>query len=209
MINIVKLVKISAIGLLFASHIPVFALEAQTEEPKKLAEAIFAGGCFWCMEPPYDTLPGVVETISGYIGGHVKNPTYKQVTGGKTGHYEVLKVTYDPAKVSYQTLVDVFWKNIDPLDGIGQFCDKGPQYLSAVFYVNQTQKSLAEQSKRRIQKLLGYKQKVVTEILDAKTFYPAEDYHQDYYQKNPVRYKYYRYRCGRDARLEALWGKAG
>jgi len=169
------------------------------------AKAIFAGGCFWCMEPPFDKLDGVISTISGYTGGHTDNPTYKQVSKDTTGHYEALEITYDPNKVSYETLLDVFWRNVDPLDAHGQFCDKGESYRTAVFYLDDMQKKLAEKSKQEIDDSKRFDQKVVTEILAAKHFYPAEDYHQNYYQKNPLRYKYYRFSCGRDQRLEELW----
>lgn len=168
------------------------------------AEAIFAGGCFWCMEPPYDELEGVLETTSGYIDGHVEDPTYEQVVTDTTGHTEAVKVTYDPEQVDYQTLLDVFWPNIDPLDEGGQFCDRGDSYRAGIFYLNDRQKALAEASKKAIEQ--RFDQPVVTEITEATTFYPAEDYHQNYYQKNPIRYKFYRYRCGRDNRLEELWG---
>jgi peptide-methionine (S)-S-oxide reductase len=168
------------------------------------AKATFAGGCFWCMEPPYDELEGVISTISGYTGGTKKNPTYEQVSAGTTGHTEAVEVTYDPKKVSYEKLLDVFWRNIDPLTANAQFCDSGSQYRSAIFYHDQTQKTLAEASKRRLQD--RFKQPIVTEIVRASEFYPAEDYHQDYYKKNPIRYKIYRYGCGRDSRLQELWG---
>ncbi|MEM6998793.1 MAG: peptide-methionine (S)-S-oxide reductase MsrA [Pseudomonadota bacterium] len=166
--------------------------------------AIFAGGCFWCMEPPFDKLDGVNTTISGYINGHTKNPNYKQVSTGKTGHYEVLKITYDDTKVSFETLLDVLWKNIDPFDDAGQFCDKGPQYRSAIFYVDDKQEQIAEKNKNALQLKLGNQHKLTTPILAAEEFYPAEEYHQDYYEKNPIRYKYYRYGCGRDKRLEEV-----
>ena len=169
-----------------------------------LAKATFAGGCFWCMEPPYDELEGVISTISGYIGGTKKNPTYEQVSAGTTGHTEAVEVTYDPKKISYEKLLDVFWRNIDPLTANAQFCDSGSQYRSAVFYHDPTQKTLAEASKKRLQS--RFKQPIVTEIVRASEFYPAEDYHQDYYKKNPIRYKLYRYGCGRDKRLRELWG---
>jgi peptide-methionine (S)-S-oxide reductase len=172
-----------------------------------LAEATFAGGCFWCMEPPFDKLDGVVSTTSGYTGGHVKNPSYEQVSAGGTGHAEAVQVVYDPAKVSYQKLLDVFWHNVDPLDATGQFCDKGSQYRSIIFYHNDEQRRLAEASKAALEASGRFGQPVVTEIVPATAFYPAEDYHQDYYQKNPIRYRFYRYGCGRDKRLEALWGE--
>ncbi len=182
----------------------VMADTTQSEVP---ASAIFAGGCFWCMEPPFDGLAGVKATTSGYTGGHTVNPSYKEVSAGTTGHVEALRVRYDPAKVSYQQLLDVYWRNVDPLDGGGQFCDRGQQYGTAIFYQDEEQKKLAEQSKAVIEKRLGHK--VVTPILPAGSFYAAEDYHQNFYKENPVRYKFYRASCGRDKRLEALWGKAG
>ena len=168
------------------------------------AKATFAGGCFWCMEPPYDELEGVISTISGYIGGTKNNPTYEEVVTGATGHAEAVQVNYDPAKISYERLLEVFWRNIDPFTANAQFCDSGSQYRSAIFYRDETQKKLAEASKKRVQS--RFKQPVVTEIVRATEFYPAEDYHQDYYKKNPVRYKIYRYGCGRDQRLDELWG---
>jgi peptide-methionine (S)-S-oxide reductase len=168
------------------------------------AKATFAGGCFWCMEPPYDELEGVISTISGYIGGTKKNPTYEEVSAGTTGHAEVVQVTYDPAKISFEKLLDVFWRNIDPLTANAQFCDSGSQYRSAIFYHDEAQKNLAQASKKRLQS--RFKQPIVTEIVRATEFYPAEDYHQDYYKKNPIRYKIYRYGCGRDERLQAVWG---
>jgi peptide-methionine (S)-S-oxide reductase len=168
------------------------------------AKATFAGGCFWCMEPPFDKLDGVVSTISGYAGGTKKNPTYEEVSAGKTGHAEVVQITYDPKKITYEKLLEVFWRNVDPLTPNRQFCDVGSQYRTAIFYHDETQKRLAEESKKALAK--RFKEPIVTEIVAAAEFYPAEDYHQDYYIKNPLRYKYYRYSCGRDQRLEALWG---
>ena len=174
----------------------------------ELAEAIFAGGCFWCVESDFEKQPGVISAESGYTGGELKNPDYKSVTKGDSGHYEAVKISYDPEVVSYQQLLDVFWRNIDPLDDAGQFCDKGPSYRSAVFVANSEQSSLAENSRDDVQKKLGQDKPVVTPILATSTFYPAEDYHQNYYKKNPVRYQYYRWGCGRDKRLEELWGPA-
>ncbi|MGV8941257.1 MAG: peptide-methionine (S)-S-oxide reductase MsrA [Lysobacter sp.] len=171
--------------------------------------AIFAGGCFWCMEPPYDALPGVISTESGYIGGHVVRPTYEQVSAGRTGHAEAVRVTYDPRKVGYQKLLEVFWRNIDPVAVDRQFCDVGDQYRSAIFPVDAEQRRLAEASKAALQADPRFQQPIATRIEPSATFYPAEGYHQDYYRKNPVRYKYYRYSCGRDRRLEAVWGPAG
>ena len=173
--------------------------------PMKPARATFAGGCFWCMEPPFDKLAGVSATVSGYTGGQLKQPTYEQVSSGATGHVEALQVAYDPTQISYQQLLDLFWRNVDPLDGGGQFCDRGHQYTTAIFYHDTEQKRLAEQSKAKIAARLG--REVTTPIRPAAEFYAAEEYHQDYYQRNPLRYKYYRYRCGRDQRLEQLWGK--
>lgn len=191
---------------LLASLIALLALapaQAQTR-----AVAIFAGGCFWCMEPPFDKLDGVLATTSGYIGGTKADPTYEQVTSGRTGHYEALQVEYDPARVSYQQLLDVFWRNIDPLDASGQFCDKGPQYRSGIFALDDSQRAAAEASKAALEKSGKLPGRIVTEILPATKFYPAEAYHQDYYRKNSASYTYYRWSCGRDRRLEKLWGPA-
>jgi len=168
------------------------------------AQATFAGGCFWCMEHPFDELPGVTDTTSGYMGGTVEFPSYRQVSSGSTGHAEVVQVEYDTDLISYETLLDTFWRNVDPLDGRGQFCDKGSQYRSIVFYHDDVQRQLAEDSKQAIDGL--FEQPVATEILSAAAFYPAEDYHQNYYQTHPARYRLYRYGCGRDQRLTELWG---
>lgn len=172
-----------------------------------LAVATFAGGCFWCTEADFDKVDGVVSTTSGYIGGHRENPTYQEVSAGGTGHTEAVEIRYDPDKVSYQELLDVFWVNHDPTTNDRQFCDKGRQYRPGIFYHHAEQKRLAEASKRQVENEQPFP--VVTEITEATTFYAAEDYHQDYYRKNPIRYKFYRYSCGRDARLEELWGKPG
>jgi peptide-methionine (S)-S-oxide reductase len=188
---------------LFLLAIAAAATPAAAQTPQT-ASVVLAGGCFWCMEPPFDKTEGVLSTISGYSGGKQARPTYEQVSAGSTGHLEVVKVEYDPAKVSYEKLLDIFWHNIDPVDGSGQFCDKGSQYRSAIFYGNEKEKELAEASKQQVAAKLG--QAVATDILPAAEFYPAEDYHQDYYIKNPLKYKFYRYGCGRDARLEAVWG---
>lgn len=182
--------------------------ELSDKVEKQTATATFAGGCFWCMEPPFDAEPGVIETIVGYSGGTVKYPTYEQVSAGSTGHAEAIQIVYDPAIVSYERLLEIFWQNIDPLDPDGQFCDKGSQYRSAIFYQDEEQQKLAEVSKKQIQDAGLLAGQVVTEIDAASTFYPAEDYHQDYYKKNPVRYKLYRYGCGRDKRLAELWRKS-
>jgi peptide-methionine (S)-S-oxide reductase len=178
--------------------------EAAMAKENKQETAIFAGGCFWCMEKPFDHLDGVISTLSGYTGGHVIDPTYEQVSVGGTGHFEAMQVIYDPTKIDYKTLLDTFWLNIDPLDNNGQFCDKGEQYKSAIFYQNDEEKAIAEKSLEEIAKKLGAK--IATTIVKASKFYPAEEYHQDYYQKNPIRYYFYRGRCGRDERLQELWG---
>jgi peptide-methionine (S)-S-oxide reductase len=170
--------------------------------------ATFAGGCFWCMEPPFDKVEGVISTTSGYTGGNKVNPTYKQVSAGNTGHAEAIQIEYDPAKVSYEDLLAVFWKNIDPTTPNRQFCDHGSQYRSEIFYHNDAQKDAAIKSLEKLNQTKPFDDPVVTEIARAGTFYPAEEYHQDYYQKNPLRYKYYRYVCGRDQRLEKLWGES-
>ena len=190
---------LTALGLL--------AVDVSAQAAKKgLAKATFAGGCFWCMEPPYDKLDGVISTTSGYIGGTKKNPTYEEVSAGGTGHAEAVQVVWDPSKVSYAKLLDVFWRNVDPLTANAQFCDHGDQYRTAIFFHDAEQKRLAEETREEVQKEF-LEQKVVTQIVQAATFYPAEEYHQDYYEKNPLRYKFYRTSCGRDARLEELWGK--
>lgn len=164
--------------------------------------AVFAGGCFWCMEPPFESLKGVSSVVSGYAGGTRVNPTYEDVSRGGTGHLEAVQITYDPKQVSYAQLLKVFWENIDPLDMKGQFCDKGNQYTSAVFTSKEEEKKEFEKSRPKD------KGEIVTKLLPATVFYPAEEYHQDYYKKNPIRYKFYRYNCGRDKRLEELWKKS-
>jgi peptide-methionine (S)-S-oxide reductase len=169
--------------------------------------ATFAGGCFWCMEAPFDKLNGVISTTSGYTGGHKKDPTYKEVSHGGTGHAEAVQIVYDPKKVSYTRLLDVFWHNVDPTNAHGQFCDNGDQYRSEIFYHNEEQRRLAVASEQELEKDKPFVAPIVTRIAPATTFYPAEDYHQNYYQNNPIRYKYYRYSCGRDQQLEKLWGE--
>jgi peptide-methionine (S)-S-oxide reductase len=171
-------------------------------------KATFAGGCFWCMEPPFDEVAGVVSTTSGYTGGRMKNPTYEEVSAGATGHTEAVEVVYDPSKVTYAKLLDVFWKNIDPLTPNRQFCDIGNQYRAAIYYHNEEQKRLAEASKEALVSAARFRQPIVTEIAAASPFYRAEEDHQDYYRKNPIRFNYYKYRCGRAQRLEELWGKS-
>jgi len=172
----------------------------------RLASAVFAGGCFWCTEADFDKIPGVVSTTSGYSGGKLADPTYEQVSAGGTGHIESVRVVYDPAKVSYRTLVARFFRTVDPLDGGGQFCDRGYQYRTAIFVADSAERRVAEATKARAAALL--KKPVATLILPAARFYPAEGYHQDYYRKNPVRYKYYRWRCGRESRLTQIWGNS-
>ena len=194
-------------ALFIAGAAPALA-QAPAAKVTNTAKATFAGGCFWCMEAPYDKLPGVLSTTSGYIGGQVKNPTYEQVSSGRTGHTEAVQVEYDASKVSYEKLLEVFWANIDPTVKNAQFCDHGTQYRTGVFYHGDDQRKLAEASKVALQKSKPFKADIVTEITLAGEFYRAEDYHQDYYQKNPVRYKLYRNGCGRDARLKELWGRA-
>jgi peptide-methionine (S)-S-oxide reductase len=175
-------------------------------EAARQAVAIFAGGCFWCVEADFDKVDGVISTTSGYTGGHVPNPTYQQVSAGSTGHAEAVEVVYDPGKVSYEKLLDSFWHHHDPLTRNAQFCDHGAQYRPAIFYHDEEQRRLAEASRQAVQAQL--KQPVQTEITPAGPFYKAEEYHQDYYLKNPIRYKFYRYNCGRDRRIEQVWGKS-
>ena len=181
--------------------------QAKSNMPAPTAEAIFAGGCFWCTESDFDKLPGVLSTTSGYLGGHLENPTYEQVSAGTTGHTEAVQVRYDPSKTSYAQLLEAFWPTIDPVTANAQFCDKGSQYRSAIFYGNADEQRLAEASKAALDKSARLPAPVVTEILPATTFYPAEDYHQDYHTRNPLRYNYYRNGCGRDDRLQELWGQ--
>lgn len=169
--------------------------------------AVFAGGCFWCTESDFEKLDGVISATSGYIGGDLKNPTYKQVSSGGSGHTEAVEVVFEDKTISYAELVTYFWTTIDPTDGDGQFCDRGQQYRSEIFYRNQQQRKIAEESKRALAASGLLKQPIVTAITAAKTFYKAEDYHQDYYLKNPLRYNYYRWGCGRDKRLADLWGE--
>lgn len=171
------------------------------------AKAYFAGGCFWCMEEAFEKVDGVLTVVSGYMGGTVPNPSYEEVSAGRTGHAESVEVTYDPSKVTYQKLLDAFWRNVDPLTPNAQFCDHGSQYRAAIFYSTDEEKRLSEDSKRAIEQSKRFPQPIVTQLVQASTFYPAEDYHQDYYKKNPLRYKYYKYGCGRAQRLETLWGK--
>ena len=170
------------------------------------AKATFAGGCFWCMEEAFDKVPGVIATTSGYMGGQTKNPTYEQISTGRTGHAEVVQVEYDPAKITYEKLLDAFWRNIDPTQKDAQFCDHGTQYRSAVFYHNDEQRRAVEASRTALAGNKPFKGEIVTQVAKADIFYPAEGYHQDYHQKNPVRYQFYKSGCGREARLKELWG---
>ncbi|HEY0440360.1 MAG TPA: peptide-methionine (S)-S-oxide reductase MsrA [Xanthobacteraceae bacterium] len=192
--------------VLAALVLPAAAQDAAKPAPANTAVATFAGGCFWCMEPPFDKIDGVLSTTSGYIGGHVPNASYQQVSAGGTGHAEAVEIVYDPAKVSYAQLLRVFWRNIDPLAKDRQFCDSGDQYRSAIFVHGEEQKRLAEASKQELVASGRFKQPIVTQIVPAGPFYKAEDYHQDFYLKNPTKYKFYRWNCGRDQRLKELWG---
>ena len=187
---------------IFAAILAVFFLASPAAAAT--ATATFAGGCFWCMVDPFDKIPGVVSVTSGYTGGTKKNPTYEEVTSGSTGHAEAVQVVYDPRRVTYGRLLDVFWRNIDPLARDRQFCDVGSSYRSAIFYHDAEQKRLAEESKRKLERERGWR--IVTEIVPAGPFWRAEEYHQDYYRKNPLRYRFYRASCGRDTRLKELWG---
>ncbi|MGE5232940.1 MAG: peptide-methionine (S)-S-oxide reductase MsrA [Acidobacteriota bacterium] len=185
------------------------AASAPTPSPAPgLAKAAFAGGCFWCMQPPFEKLPGVVSVVAGYTGGSFEHPTYEEVSSGGTGHAESVEVTYDPKKISYQKLLDVFWHNIDPLTENAQFCDHGEQYRTAIFVHDEEQRRLAESSKQAIEAEHRFGQPIVTQIVQAGPFWPAEEYHQDYAKKNPLRYNFYRTSCGRDRRLQQLWGRA-
>ena len=195
-----------AIGLIVCMILANVPLD-ETSAASQSGKAYFAGGCFWCMEEAFEKVEGVVTVVSGYMGGTVANPSYEEVSAGRTGHAESVEVTYDPTKVTYQKLLDAFWHNVDPLTPNAQFCDHGSQYRSAIFYSTEEEKRLAEESKSAIEQAKKFPVPIVTQLVPASTFYPAEDYHQDYYKKNPLRYKYYKYGCGRANRLEALWGK--
>ena len=205
------LVGVIVLRLLFlAGHVGAQEqMSAQKGEVmnKNLQVATFAGGCFWCMEPPFDKLDGVVSTISGYAGGTEENPTYKQVSAGKTGHAEAVQVHFDQRKVSYEKLLEVFWRQINPTTPDRQFVDVGSQYRTAIFYHNEEQRRMAEKSKKEVEKSGRFGAPIVTEIAPVGRFWPAEEYHQDYYMKNSLRYKYYRFRSGRDQYLEKIWGK--
>ncbi len=183
--------------------------QAQKSAPQTMsAKVTFAGGCFWCMEPPFEQLDGVLSTTVGYTGGHTKNPTYQEVSAGGTGHAESVQIVYDSQKISYEKLLDVLWHNVCPITPNAQFCDHGDQYRSAIFYHDDTQRRLAEDAKRRLDESQRFARPIVTAIVPASEFYPAEEYHQKYHDKNPVHYRYYRWNCGRDQRLKELWGAA-
>jgi len=203
-------------GAIIVLLVTIGSVRAGTSEKKKpvadssgkLEKAALAGGCFWCMEAPFDQLPGVISVIPGYIGGQKKNPTYREVSAGGTGHAEAVQIVYDPAIISYDKLLAVFWHNIDPTVKDRQFCDSGDQYRSAIFYNTEAQRHAALQSKADLEKNKPFMEPIVTEVTRAGEFYPAEEYHQHYYKKNPLRYSYYRKGCGRDQRLKELWGSA-
>ena len=198
--------RIMMCGILYLSMVvagvPVSG--GQAADPSALTKAFFAGGCLWCMEEVFEKVPGVTSVTSGYMGGRVENPSYEQVSGGGTGHAEAVEVSYDPQKVSYAKLLDAFWRNVDPVTANAQFCDHGSQYRAVIFYQTDAEKRLAEESKRTIEQSKRFAQSIVTELVMASRFYPAEDYHQDFYKKNPIRYKFYKYNCGRAQRLEEL-----
>jgi len=202
-----SLIGLLSLALMFLSVASVPAADmGRVALPSQLEKATFAGGCFWCMEAPFDKLPGVISVTAGYTGGSLKNPTYEQVSAGGTGHAESVQIAYNPKIISYEKLLDVFWHNVDPTVVDRQFCDVGHQYRTAVFYHNEEQRKIAEKSKAALSKSKPFREPIVTEIVSAGMFYPAEEYHQHYYKKNPLRYKYYRTACGRDSRLRELWG---
>ncbi|MCW8934513.1 MAG: peptide-methionine (S)-S-oxide reductase MsrA [Gammaproteobacteria bacterium] len=194
-------------SILFIVLTLIFSPSQAAEKTNSNTESIIlAGGCFWCIESDYEKLDGVIDVVSGYSGGDAKNPTYKQVSAGNSGHIEVVKVSYNPQVINRARILDYFWRHIDPTRDDGQFCDRGPQYRPAIFYKNESEKQAILKSAAHIEKTKPFKEPLKVEFIQAGAFYPAEDYHQDYYKKNPVRYKYYRYSCGRDARVEELWG---
>ena len=199
---------IQFVSLVAASMLAAFtATTVSAASDDELATATFAGGCFWCVESDFDKVPGVVETISGYTGGTVENPNYKQVTKGGTGHREAVQIRYDPKQVSYERLLHIFWRSVDPTDGGGQFCDRGESYQTAIFAGSEEERRLAEASREALEQSMVLDAPVVTPIETAGEFYPAEDYHQDYYTKSPFRYRYYRFACGRDSRVQQVWGR--
>jgi peptide methionine sulfoxide reductase msrA/msrB len=201
-------IAIAFLAMIFIGYQEVAGVQKMEKpmKPEVTQTAVFAGGCFWCTESDFEKAPGVIEAISGYAGGTVKNPTYEQVSAGNTGHVEAVKVIYDPKKTSYDKLLDYFWHHVDPTDAGGQFVDRGNQYRSVIFYANETEKKLAMASKKRLEDSKHFSKPIVTDILALQTFYPAEKYHQDYYKKNPIRYHWYRSGSGRDRFLEKTWG---
>ncbi len=202
-----RLPAVLAMAVLLSAGLSLSTASLAGAAENELEVATFAGGCFWCVESDFDNVTGVVRTISGYTGGAVSDPTYKQVSAGGTGHREAVQIFYDPKQVSYATLVEIFWRSVDPTDGGGQFCDRGESYETAIFANSLEQKQQAEASKGTLQRSAVLGRPIVTPIEVAGPFYPAEDYHQDYYKKSPLRYNFYRYRCGRDSRIEELWGE--
>jgi peptide-methionine (S)-S-oxide reductase len=205
--RLLTLLTVTLLSLLLT--VPIAAQAAPTASPTPgLAQATFAGGCFWCMEQPFDNLPGVLSTTSGYTGGTVVDPTYPQVSDGNTGHAESVQVLYDPKRISYDTLLEAYWNNIDPIDPDGQFCDRGSQYRSAIFYHNDEQQQAAQKSKQNLTQIHTLSGPIVTEITAAQPFYAAEDYHQNFYKTHSLKYQFYRRACGRDRRLAKLWGGA-
>ncbi|WP_367897931.1 peptide-methionine (S)-S-oxide reductase MsrA [Leptospira sp. WS58.C1] len=203
-INLFKLIRLESIVITFIIY--GFSNIVYTKEIPKLETAIFAGGCFWCMEGPFEKLPGVISVISGYTGGKEKNPTYEDVGYGRTGHRESVLITYDPKKIEYSKLLDTYWRQIDPTDPGGQFADRGNQYKTAIYYKNEAQKKLAQEFKDKIGASGKFSSPIVVEILPASEFYPAEEYHQDYYKKNPAHYKQYRKGSGREDYVKEVWG---
>ena len=198
--------SVLSIAILFIGTLSVQAI-SQAAANATQGKAYFAGGCFWCMEEVFENIEGVLSVTSGYMGGTVARPNYEEVSAGRTGHAESVEVVYDPAKVSYQKLLDAFWLNVDPITPNAQFCDHGSQYRAAIFFQTDEEKRTSEISKRAIEQSSRFKDQIVTQIVMASQFYPAEEYHQDFYKKNPIRYKFYKYNCGRAQRLETLWGK--
>lgn len=197
----------STVTVFLAVLITVFQFRVAFADESRYETAILAGGCFWCVESDYDKIPGIIETVSGYTGGQSKNPTYRQVTSGKTKHIEAVRIVYDPKIISYEKVLFYFWRSIDPTDAGGQFCDRGHSYTTAVFALNDEQLELAKKSKAELENSNILKKPIVTTIREAQQFYRAEEYHQDFYKRNPIRYSAYRFGCGRDARVKALWGE--
>ena len=199
--------KAAVAGLCLIMGMSLMLFHSERSDAAAPAKAYFAGGCFWCMEEAFEKVDGVLSAVSGYMDGTLANPTYEQVSAGGTGHAESVEVTYDPAKVSYEQLLDVFWHNVDPLTPNAQFCDHGNQYRAAIFPSTSEELKLAEGSRKRLEESKRFHRPIVTQIIPASTFYQAEEYHQDFYKKNPVRYKFYKFNCGRTQRLEEVWGK--